>query len=166
VVGGSRPGCARPLAALALALALVSLGGGVARAEDAKGWAYALANELMSPYCPGRPVADCPSPQAQTLRMWLIVQEASGRTKADVERELVERYGESILGAPRAKGVGLTAYLLPVAASVAGGGLLAWFLRRQTRERAAQTAAAAAAAPSGAPLDPELERLVDEELSR
>lgn len=149
----------RTLFALACALAVAAAGAPPARAET--GWAYAVANELMSPYCPGRSIADCPSAQAQTLRMWLIVQEASGRTRAEVEAELLDRYGEAILAAPRAQGFGLAAYVIPTAAFVAGGLLLAWFLRRQTRARAP---AASAAAARPAPLDPELERLVDEEL--
>jgi cytochrome c-type biogenesis protein CcmH/NrfF len=154
----------RRVAALAAALGLLLAGAAAAPAEPAapQGWAYELMNELMSPYCPGRSINDCPSPQAQTLRMWLIVQESAGRAKADVERELVERYGESILSAPRAEGIGLTAYLLPVAGVALGAAILVWFLRRQTRRTSPQ-AASAAAAPL-APLDPELERLVDEQL--
>jgi cytochrome c-type biogenesis protein CcmH len=127
------------------------------------GWSYELAHELMSPYCPGRTLADCPSDKADTLRMWLHVQEASGRTEAEVMAELVERFGEQILSAPRPEGFGLTAYFVPVLAFLAGG-LLVWrFLRKQTREAAA--APRPAASPAG-PSDPELERLVDEELSR
>ena len=141
---------------LALAALLV-----VPAARASEGWAYQMANELMSPFCPGRSVADCPSPQAQTLRMWLIVQESAGRSRADVEAELVSRYGETILGAPRARGFGLTAYTIPVAAAVAGALLLSWFLRRQTRNR--QTPGAAP--PPATSLDPELERLLDEKLA-
>ena len=102
------------------ALALAVLAGGALRAEASEGWAYEMANELMSPFCPGRSIADCPSPQAQTLRMWLIVQESSGRPRAEVEAELVARYGESVLGAPRARGFGLTAYAIPAAVVAAG----------------------------------------------
>jgi cytochrome c-type biogenesis protein CcmH/NrfF len=133
----------------------------VPAARASEGWAYQMANELMSPFCPGRSVADCPSPQAQTLRMWLIVQESAGRSRADVEAELVSRYGETILGAPRARGFGLTAYTIPVAAAVAGALLLSWFLRRQTRNRQAP----GAAPPPATSLDPELERLLDEKLA-
>jgi len=142
------------------ALALAAFAGDAPDARAADGWAYEMANELMSPYCPGRSVADCPSPQAQTLRMWLIVQESAGRARADVEAELVSRYGESILGAPRAKGFGLTAYAIPVAVVAAGASLLIWFLRRQTRSAPTATPATPAAR-----LDPELERLVDEKLA-
>ena len=148
------------LALAALAAALVGLMAGAPRAEAAEGWAYEMANELMSPYCPGRSIADCPSPQAQTLRMWLIVQEASGRPRAEVEAELVSRYGESVLGAPRARGFGLTAYAIPAAVVAVGAGVLAWFLRRQTR-----TPKARGDDPASPPLDPELERLLDERLA-
>jgi len=155
---------ATPCAVLAtFVLALATLAGGALRATASEGWAYEMANELMSPFCPGRSVADCPSPQAQTLRMWLIVQEAAGRPRAEVEAELIARYGESMLGAPRAKGIGLTAYVIPVAVGAAGAALLTWFLRRQTRGPAAAPPAPALAA--SAPLDPELERLLDEKLA-
>jgi cytochrome c-type biogenesis protein CcmH/NrfF len=142
------------------ALAFAVLAGGAARAEAGEGWAYEMANELMSPFCPGRSVADCPSQEAQTLRMWLIVQEASGRPRSEVEAELVGRYGESVLGAPRARGFGLTAYAIPAAVVAVGAGVLSWFLRRQTR-----SAKSAEAALPSASLDPELERLLDEKLA-
>lgn len=145
---------------LSLALALVALAAGAPSAQADKGWAYDLMNELMSPYCPGRPLADCPSPQAQTLRMWLIVQEAAGRPRAEVEAEVVARYGESVLSAPKAEGIGLAAYVMPGIAFLAGGGLLFWFLRRQTRTKPTPNAVTA-----GAPIDPELERLLDERLA-
>jgi cytochrome c-type biogenesis protein CcmH len=127
-------------------------------AAEPEGWAYDLADELMSPYCPGRTLSECPSSQAQTLRMWLLVQEAAGRSEAEVKDELVERYGKMVLPAPEPAGFGLAAYVVPVAAFAAGGALVWVFLRRQTRERPAPAAAG--------PLDPELARLVDEELSR
>ena len=159
-IASARRRAAARLASLALGLALLALAGAAPQARASEGWAYEMANELMSPFCPGRSVADCPSPQAQTLRMWLIVQEAAGRPRAEVEAELIARYGESVLGAPRARGFGLTAYLIPVAVVAAGAALLVWFLRRQTRGAPALRPAA----PS-APLDPALERLVDERLA-
>ena len=145
---------------LAAGAALAALGlAGAAPAETAApGWGYEIARELMSPFCPGRTLADCPSPQAQTLRSWILVQEAAGRTRAEVEAELLERYGDEILAAPRARGFGLAAYGVPLAIFVAGGAIVWLFLRRQTR--------GAGARPPPPPLSPELERLVDEELGR
>lgn len=146
-----------------LLVPLVALLAGPALAVDEpEGWSYQLWNELMSPYCPGRSLAACPSGQADTLRMWVLTQEAAGRTKADVEEELYERYGDVILAAPRAEGFGITAYAIPVAAFAAGGLLVAVFLRRQTRGDQSPTAPQLAPEP----VDPELERLVDEELAR
>ena len=128
--------------------------------DTAPAWAYDLPNDLMSPFCPGRSLADCPSPDAASLRMWIVVQASAGRTRADVEEELYARYGEVIRSAPKAEGFGTAAYLIPFAVFAGGGALLAWFLRRATRRAAAQPA------PSAAPLDPELERRIDEALSR
>lgn len=125
-----------------------------------EGWAYNLAAELLSPYCPGRTLADCPSQDAQTLRVWLITQAAAGRSRADVEAELVDRFGEEILAAPPTRGFGLTAYVVPVAAFGLGGLLVAVFLRRQTLRAPARDAG------SAAPLDPEMERVVEEDLGR
>jgi cytochrome c-type biogenesis protein CcmH/NrfF len=142
---------------VALALALLAV---PALAEEAAPWSFALARELMSPYCPGRSLADCPSQQADTLRLWIQMQEAAGRSREDVEAELVQRYGDAILPAPRAQGFGLAAYLLPALAFVLGGVLVVVFLRRQ---------GAPPEAPESAPeavSDPQLERLVDQELAR
>ncbi len=127
-------------------------------AADPEGWAYRLSHDLMSPFCPGRTLAACTSPQADSLRMWLIVQEATGRSREDVEAELFERYGDVLRPAPRATGFGLAAYVFPVIAFLAGGVIVAVFLRRQTR-------AAATSAPSLQPSDPELERIIDQELA-
>jgi cytochrome c-type biogenesis protein CcmH/NrfF len=130
---------------------------GEATAEP-EGWAYKVSNELMSPYCPGRTLSACPSPQADELRMWLIVQEASGRSREDVEAELYERFGEVLRSAPLAEGFGVTAYAFPVIAFLAGGVVVAVFLRRQTR-------VAAKPAPAALASDPELERVIDQELA-
>ena len=114
--------------ALAAGLALL-LWAGPAAAEP-EPWAYQVWRETMSPYCPGRTLADCPSSQADTLRLWIQLQEAAGRSREDVEAELVERYGDAVLPAPRARGLGMAAYLLPAAAFVAGGAVVLVFLRR------------------------------------
>jgi cytochrome c-type biogenesis protein CcmH/NrfF len=128
--------------------------------DAATRWAYDLAKDLMSPFCPGRSLADCPSQDAASLRMWILVQAAAGRTRADVEQELYARYGEVIRSTPKAEGLGTAAYLIPIAVFAGGGALVGWFLRRATRRAAAQPA------PAVPKLDPELERKLDEVLSR
>jgi len=149
-------GCGVALGVLLLGLALPA----TAEVEEPEGWAYELSHEIMSPFCPGRSLADCPSPQAESLRAWIVIQEATGRSRADVETELLERYGDVIRSAPRAEGIGLAAYAIPVLAFVVGGVLVAVFLRRTTR------AGPAPPRPIAEALDPELARLVDEDLER
>lgn len=148
-----------------LCLALVLLAIATAAPADEspgapRGWSYELWSELMSPFCPGRTLADCPSGDAESLRLWILVQEAAGRSRQDVQAELIERYGEVVLSAPRARGIGVAAYAIPVLAFLAGGALVVAFLRRQTRRAALESHAPA---PS-APLDPELELRLDREL--
>ncbi len=149
------------LAGIALALALCASAPAAANAGgEPSNWAYEAAAELMSPFCPGSTLADCPSPNAESLRLWLIVQAAAGRSRDEVEAELFARYGDQMRSAPKAEGMGLTAYGIPIAAFAAGGVLIAVFLRRNTR------AATAPAAAGPIPADPELERIVDEDLAR
>jgi len=154
---------ARTLAVSWLALALMAP---VAFAEsrdaaEPQGWAWSYFNEVMSPFCPGRTLSACSSGQADTLRMWILVQEAAGRSQEDVHEELLAKYGDVVLSAPRAKGFGVTAYALPALFFLGGGLIVVVFLKRQTRS--AREAAATAA--TTAPLDPEIERAIDEELA-
>jgi cytochrome c-type biogenesis protein CcmH len=155
----------RVLPLLALLSLLLCAAPALAAAEP-EGWAYDVWNELMSPFCPGRSLADCPSSQAESLRMWIVAQEAAGASKDEVEQQIYERYGDVVLSAPRAQGIGITAYVIPVVTFVAGGLLVAVFLRRQTRRPEAPREGPSERRPAAEPLDPELERLVDEELAR
>jgi cytochrome c-type biogenesis protein CcmH/NrfF len=152
-------------------------------------WAYALAHELMSPFCPGRTLAECSSPQAAELRLWILTQAAAGASQEEIEANLYGRFGDVLLAAPRAEGWGLWAYLVPIFFFVIGGPVVVWIIRNltggsggdggsptasggsgaseaPTRFESAgdpevRKAALVAAAPGG---DAELERLVDQEL--
>ncbi|HKJ24301.1 MAG TPA: cytochrome c-type biogenesis protein CcmH [Myxococcota bacterium] len=136
---------------------------GVEASDPAAGaqasWSGELVDRLMSPYCPGRTLRSCPSPQAGELIVWIEAQEAEGRDRDAVYQQLLSEFGEEIRQAPEASGFGAAAYAIPVLAFLAGGAVVAVFLRRQG-------ARAPEARSAPAPLDPELERLVDEELRR
>jgi cytochrome c-type biogenesis protein CcmH/NrfF len=151
---------------LLTAVVLVTVGAwtaAAARAADAApapshSWAIDLDNGLMSPFCPGRTLMDCPSPQAAKLRAWIAEQEQAGRTQDEVEEQLYQQFGDVILQAPRAEGFGLAAYVLPVVAFLAGGAVVWVFLRRQVRHGGPP----APHVPTA--IDPEIERRIDEEL--
>jgi len=143
-------------------LAAVLLGLGLpAAAQDREGWSYQLAHDLMSPFCPGLSLSDCPSPNAAALRAWIIDQEKAGVSKAEVERQLMARWGDQLLQAPRPEGVGLVAYGIPIAATVLGAGLVAFVLRRRRAEAPDGPAAAAPAASTPPADDDELARVID-----
>jgi cytochrome c-type biogenesis protein CcmH len=159
---------ADPLVLVRSALLVVSVGVAAllfapfsAEAEDEAVWGYALADELMSPWCPGFSLPDCSSGYAQDLRLWILEQEKLGRSREDVKSEILAKYGEQMLQAPPAEGRGMLAYAIPAAMIVAGLGVLLVFLRRQ--------AASAAAAPAEAmpqAVDARLLSRVDAELAR
>lgn len=136
---------------------------------SAEGFAYDLAAELMSPYCPGRTVASCPSPQATELIQWIQVQEAGGASEDEVVEMLIERFGEEILGAPPAEGITLWAYILPVAGFVSGGGIVVFVLRRMiggsSRDDVSASSVGGEVPPARASSDDDLARLVEAELA-
>jgi cytochrome c-type biogenesis protein CcmH/NrfF len=166
----------------ALLVALVLLAAGLARADER--WSERLERELMSPYCPGRSLVECPSPQATELRLWIQAQERAGVPRESVEARLFQQFGDQLRHGPRAEGFGLWAYLVPAGALLAGLGLVLVFLRRQSRPAPASPAtapprdptsaqhardpgsAATARDPASAATarDLELERRLDEEL--
>lgn len=113
-----------------LGLAVLAAPAPAAPPGDGERWAYDLAHELMSPYCPGRALAECPSPQADQLRLWILSRAEAGASREAVERELFDHFGDAIRQAPRAEGIGLVAYAVPAVFVVAGAALLVVFLRR------------------------------------
>jgi len=164
---------ARRLAVPTLLAATLAVGvAGVSAAQDAdaaaspaaeESWSGEMIDELMSPYCPGRTLRNCPSSDAGELIHWIEAQDAQGREREEVFNQLLSEYGDEIRQAPVATGWGAAAYVVPVLAFVAGGVLVGLFLRRQGRAREAVAPAASGPPPPG---DPDLERQVDEELGR
>jgi len=132
----------------------------VAAAEE-EAWSAEMVDTLMSPYCPGRTLRSCPSPQAGELIVWIEEQESEGRGREAVYDQLLSEFGDEIRQAPTASGFGAAAYAIPVLAFLAGGVLVAVFLRRQ-----GGSDSEAPMPPAAAASDPELERLLDEELGR
>lgn len=115
---------------LQVLLAGLALSAG-ARAEEQAAWGYELADELMSPWCPGFALPDCSSGYASDLRLWILEQEKRGRSREDVKAEILERYGDAMLQAPKAEGLGVLAYAIPAGLILVGGVVLFVFLRNQ-----------------------------------
>jgi cytochrome c-type biogenesis protein CcmH len=80
-----------------------------------------LASELRCPVCQGNSIQDSPSELAQQMRDLIRDQLRSGKTPDEVRAYFVDKYGEWILLAPKAEGLNLIVYLVPVAAILLGG---------------------------------------------
>jgi cytochrome c-type biogenesis protein CcmH len=92
----------------------------------------ALASELRCPVCQGNSLQDSPSEMAQEMRSLIRDQLRSGKTPGEVRAYFVDKYGEWILLAPKAQGLNLIVYLVPLAAVLVGGAVVWRTVRRWT----------------------------------
>jgi cytochrome c-type biogenesis protein CcmH len=104
-------------------------------AQDARVDADAMRiySEVMSPYCPGLLLADCPSTAAFELRAEIRKRLEAGQNAAEIEAWLYEQYGDAIRAVPPARGWGLWLWVLPLMVFVLSLGAVAWFVRRGPR---------------------------------
>lgn len=149
---------------LAIVLLLTALGAPALAQPAPRQQAADLAHALMSPFCPGKLLADCTSPAAGDLRTAIRTRLEAGETADAIKADLVRQYGRAILGAPEPIGVGLLAWIVPALvglATAAGIGLKVARATRQTLARRAEPALAAAGvdAATRSRLDDELRDL-------
>jgi len=145
-------------------LTLVAAGAAAldARQTPARQAAADLSRQLMSPFCPGKLLADCTSPNAGELREAIAGRLTAGETVAAVKADLVQRYGKEILGAPPAEGVGWLAWLVPALLGLASAAAVGWKVAQAIRSPSTLPAVAAAGASDAgtlAQLDDELRDL-------
>jgi len=127
-----------------------------------------LEAEVMCPTCEGQTLDQSQAPAARRVKAFIRERCAAGKTEGEVKAELVAEFGERILAAPPRKGFNLLAWLLPIAGLLAGAVAVGIAARHWSRSREPQPTVAASG-PSGngrVPVDPELERRLDEELAR
>jgi cytochrome c-type biogenesis protein CcmH len=145
----------RLLAALALALMLAA----PALASERHPTLGELEGEVMCPVCKTT-LDQSTSPAARQIERLISAWIAQGKTKSQIEALLVANYGPAILAEPSKHGFNLLAWVLPLAGLGLGAvalGTLSW---RWSRSREPT----AVAEPQ--PLDPELDRRVEDELAR
>jgi cytochrome c-type biogenesis protein CcmH len=124
-----------------------------------------LENELMCPICEGETLAESDSPAARQIKAVIREKIAAGETKSRIKRDLVAQYGREILAAPTKHGFDLLAWLLPLVGILVGGALLGAAAWRWSRARE-PAPAVPLGSRNGRPLEPDLERRLDEELAR
>lgn len=99
----------------------------------------------MSPFCPGRTLADCPSEYAGEWRKEIRGWVAEGRSAPDIKDELERRAGANLSGSPNRD----ASYLVPVGIALGGFGILALLFVRLRRSKEPD------AAPKDAPGEPD-----------
>jgi cytochrome c-type biogenesis protein CcmH len=129
----------------------------VARASEQHPTLAELEGEVMCPVC-DTTLDQSSSPAAQQIKRVIANRIAAGDTKTQIKDKLVAEYGNAILAAPPHKGFGLVAWWLPVIGTLPAAGAVGVGAWRGARGRAP--------APVGPPLDPALERRLDDELRR
>lgn len=136
------------LVALALA-ASAAAGGERPRASD-------LEAELVCPTCKTT-LDQSNAPVARRMKAYIRAHIAAGDSAAEIKAQLVDQFGPGVLAEPPKKGFDLLAWWLPLGGIVLAAlavGALAWRWSRG-REPVPE-----------APLDPELEARLDDELAR
>ena len=92
-----------------------------------------ISNEIMSPFCDGVTLHDCPSQEALDLRDRIEAWVAEGRSGTQIMRQLEREFGVGIRAAPPAEGAGFVAWLPPVMALGAGVAGVWAIVRRWSR---------------------------------
>jgi len=103
--------------------------------QDLNREARVIFETVMSPYCPGRTISNCPSPQADELRVTIKQQLAMGETPENIKEELYAVFGDEMRTVPRARGFALLAWVVPGLVFLAGGWAIVTWMRRTGTDR-------------------------------
>lgn len=116
-------------AAAVLAFTLTILWPAVAAAapEDV---ANDVSEQIMSPFCPGVTLHDCPSDSAVALRDRIEALAEEGYGREEIIGLLERDYGATIRAVPAPEGSGLWAWVVPGLAALGGAGI-GWLLLRR-----------------------------------
>jgi cytochrome c-type biogenesis protein CcmH len=147
------PGRALLLAVIALVLAAAP-----AAASDRHPTQGELEGEVICPTC-HTTLDQSNAPVALRMKAFISRRIAAGDTRTQIEDKLIATFGPSVVARPSTHGFDLLAWLLPIVGLLGGAAVIGVAAWRWSRVRVP-------AAPAGPPLDPEVERRVDEEIAR
>ncbi|MGA1190906.1 MAG: cytochrome c-type biogenesis protein [Bdellovibrionota bacterium] len=93
-----------------------------------------VQGNILSPYCPGRLLKDCPSSAARDLKLNIKKQILTGKTSEEILHALLDEYGEEMRAAPKAQGIGLLAWVVPGLFLILGLGIILLWIIQQTKK--------------------------------
>lgn len=94
---------------------------------------HELASRIRCPVCQGHSIADSPSETARNMLALVRAMVAAGYVEDQVFVYFESRYGEFIRLLPRAEGLNLLVWAIPLAALLIGAVVVLVFLRRGRR---------------------------------
>ncbi len=97
-----------------------------------------IAQEIMSPYCTGVTLHDCPSAQASEMRDRIAGWAEDGWSKDRILAHLETQWGDGIRATPPTEGAGLLAWLLPGLAVLGGAIGAAFAVRKWSKRRGSE----------------------------
>ena len=116
-----------------------------------------LEAEIVCPVCETT-LDQSNAPIAEKMKLFIRTRIAAGDSEQQIKDALVAEFGPGVLAEPPGGGFGLLAWLFPLGALLVGAVAVAYLVRSWARRRDSE--------PRADELDPELDRLVDEELAR
>jgi cytochrome c-type biogenesis protein CcmH len=120
------------LAAAAAVAVAVAIGATSAAATGPQDVANSISERVMSPFCPGVTLHDCPSDNAIQLRSQIAAWASRGWSTQRIMAKLLAEYGPDIRAVPPDRGASLLVWLLPAIAVVLGAATAAVLARRWT----------------------------------
>jgi cytochrome c-type biogenesis protein CcmH len=121
-----------------------------------------VVDDVMCVVC-HEPLGVAQSPEAFQERSYIRQLIAQGKTRKEIENDLVQQYGPAVLSRPPAHGVNLLVYIVPPLVVIVGIVLVATFIPRW-RRRARQNGSDTTSVPAA--LDPADAKRLNEDLGR
>ena len=144
----------RHLVVIVCALALAP----VALASEQHPTLGELEGEVVCPTC-HTTIDQSSSPIAQRMKLFISARIRAGDTKSEIEQKLVAQFGPEVIAKPSRHGFDLVAWVLPLVLLLGGAAAVAvaaWRWRKASPRPPDEPAE---------PLDPDVERRIDEELA-
>jgi cytochrome c-type biogenesis protein CcmH len=89
-----------------------------------------ISSQLMCPVCMGQSVSESNAQLAKDMRTTIRKQLEQGKTKNEILQYFVNRYGETILSSPPARGFNILIWVLPTLGIILFGLILGNFVYR------------------------------------
>lgn len=118
-----------------LALAMVVPLPGHAWGKEVDANFQEIESLFMDPELCGETLAQSESSAAEAMRQEIREMLQAGKSQKEIVNKFVDQYGYAILGTPPKQGFFLSAWLLPVAAIMAGTWIIYLFLRRSNGKK-------------------------------